>query len=165
MLSVSYQPEPKLIAGQFFAVAADFGGRSLREPLQRSVREVAAPAIRDNFLAGGRPSWEPLQETSTERNVRYGGSGEPLIRSGKLMRKASQINAWTIDGLMGEARYDQLDRLGVGYGAVHQLGSPGGFGSWIPERPFVTFTELELEKMEEVFGTWVSERLIARGVI
>src|SRR5687767_7819156 len=40
--------------------------RDFTTPLQRSVREVMIPSIRENFQRGGRPPWPRLAQTTVE---------------------------------------------------------------------------------------------------
>src|SRR5690554_865585 len=117
-ISIDYDPEPTLLARQFYSLAGDVRVRSLREPLRRAIREVIGPAFRENFAVGGRPrAWAPLAEST----VRNKGHATPLIDSGTLQRIAGQLNLWTIDGVKGEARAENLGK--AFYGLLHQVGA------------------------------------------
>lgn len=149
-IEIDWIPHPYVVAAQFYELAGDVEVRSLREPLRRCIKEVFAPAFVENFQAEGRPPWTPLAEATLERKK---GPGI-LHESGDLRRKAGQLNMWTIDGIKAEARADQANQLGVGYGIVHQE----GYGP-IPARPWATVTEQDIDKAEEVFGRWLDERI------
>lgn len=151
-VDIDWFPHPAIIASQFYSLAGDVNVKSLREPLKQSIQEVIAPAFRDNFLAGGRPAWVPLAEVTEEKKAAKGYTEGPLIATGRLMRKASQLNAWTIDGQAGEARLDNLGDEYYGY--VHQYGS-----EHIPQREWALLSPQEIDKVEEVFGRWLDVRI------
>lgn len=143
--------------------------RSFRDPLSRSVKRVLIPSIRKNFEAQGRPAWEPLSEVTVKLR---GASGPILNRSGRLKRKATQFNIWTITR---EAASLQSLPADVWYGAVHQAGHGGFTGSLgsvvgsgaarvrIPARPFVMFQNEDGNAVREVFAQWLTERLARVG--
>jgi phage gpG-like protein len=98
--------------------------RSFREPLTAIVKTVLIPSIRKNFDAGGRPAWEPLAE-ATILARKY--SAWPILqRSGKLRKRATQLNIWDIGLTTATIRSLPSD---VFYGAYHQAGASGGSGS------------------------------------
>lgn len=180
--------------------------RSFREPLKRSVQQVMIPSIRENFIVGGRPSWESLAPETIARR----GSAQPiLVRSGKLKRGVTTLAVWTITPTAATIK-DLPDR--IWYGKVHQAGTAGnkfskhnwfspyqaaarkmlgpeasqkeidelGFKMFdrrlvqygpaprstatIPARPFVVFQEEDMDKIQEVFATWLIERAQRAGV-
>lgn len=94
--------------------------RSFREPLKRSVQQVMIPSFRENFIVGGRPSWEPL---AVETVRKRGATGPILIRSGKLKRGVTTLSIWTITDKAATIK-DLPPR--IWYGKVHQGGSAGG---------------------------------------
>jgi phage virion morphogenesis protein len=120
------------------------------KPLRRSVYEVIAPSIRQNFDAGGRPAWEPLSEATAAMR---GASGPILDRTGALKESASSPGLWEIsqtDAL--------LPGLPIWYGYIHQEGFEGsGRAHAIPARPFVMYQEEDVVKIEEIFMTWLAE--------
>jgi phage gpG-like protein len=152
-IDIDFYPKLSVLAGGFFMLSEDMKVRSLREPLKRSIQQVVAPAFAANFAAEGRPSWEPLADATVMKKK---GAGI-LDESGKLRRKVTQLNAWTFDGLRGEAYVSNLDSLGVGYGYVHQEGA-----GRTPARPWAMITPQEADKVEEVFGRWIDERVALR---
>lgn len=154
-IDIEWFPEPKVVATQFYQLAGDVDVRSLKEPLKRSIQQVIAPAFRDNFAAGGRPKWTPLADAT----VRKKGDNTVLVRSGKLKKRAGQLNLWTIDGVAGEARAENLGN--AEYGVFHQNGAERGNWS-LPARPWAMLTAEEEQKVEEVFGAWLDERIAAR---
>jgi phage gpG-like protein len=152
-IDIDWFPHPTIVASQFYQLAGDINVRSLREPLKRSIQQVIAPAFKENFLSGGRPAWTPLADVTQKKKAAKGQTDDPLIATGRLMRKAQQLNVWTIDGREAEAR---LDNLGdVAYGYVHQNGS-----EHIPQREWAMLTPNEVDKVEQVFGRWLDERIL-----
>lgn len=153
-VTIDFFPKPAIIASQFYQLAGDVDVRSLREPLKRSIQQVIAPAFRENFDTSG-PGWVPLADITAKKKAHKGYPNDPLIATGKLRRKAGQLNIWTIDGPRGEAR---LDNLGDAYyGGVHQMGS-----EFIPQREWAMLTPDEIDKVEQVFGRWIDERIAIR---
>jgi len=153
VFAVDWRPNLTVLASGYFLLAEDVTAKSMREPLKRSIQQVAAPGFQQNFIAGGRPRWEPLADVTLAKKK----NSEILVESGRLKKKAGQLNLWTIDGMKGEARADQAEELGVGYGIVHQDGAGN-----IPARPWADLTAQEVDKIEDVFGRWVSERVALR---
>src|SRR4051812_5701346 len=97
IIDVSFSPSPILLAEGFNDFALSF--RSFKEPLKRSIQEVVAPSLQQNFDVGGRPTpWIPLAETTLERRSKRGYGSKPLKRSGRLQRTAGQLNIWKING-------------------------------------------------------------------
>lgn len=153
MINIDWFPHPLTVAADFYALADDVDIRSLREPLQRSIRQVAAPAFAENFSVGGRPSWTPLA-SSTEAQKKQGD--QVLTRSGKLKRIASSVNLWTIDGSQGTATAENLQD--ADYGFFHQDGTDK-----MPARPWGVLSDKDQDKIAEVFGKWLDERLVVHG--
>jgi len=165
-LEIDFEPEPVILAASFETFGLDI--RSFREPLLRSVRQVLAPSLKKNFDVGGRPAWIPLSDITIAEKSRKGASdpSAPLIRSGKLRRKAGQINFWHIDGVAGEASISP-ERLGdVIYGAYHQFGTaesadqPG-----FPAREWALIQTEDANDIEEIFFEWIEERALRAGVV
>lgn len=155
MSFIEWLPDLKLVASDFFQLAGDVNVKSLREPLKRTIQQVVAPALQENFDSSGHGTWEPLADVTLAMKGRKGQPSNPLIATGKLRRKAGQLNVWTINGPAGEATLDQLSD--VEYGYVHQFGS-----TTIPQREWAALTSADIEKVEEVFGRWLDERIVAR---
>jgi len=150
MIDIDFVPSLPRLANGFFQLADDVTVRSLAEPLKKSIKEVAAPAFRSNFVEGGDPPWEPWAEsTGLHRDSR-----KLMRRSGALMRRAGSVRLWNIDGSQGQARAENL--TGVEYGGIHQEGAPSVN---IPARPWATLSERDLEKIQNVFGVWVDVKI------
>lgn len=118
-LEITFDPSPFIIAAAFEKFGMDI--RSFRVPLERSVRQVLAPSLRQNFEEGGRPPWIPLSDITIQEKARKGAK-EPskiLVRSGKLAKKAGQINLWKINGPAGEASISPDTMADVFYGVYH----------------------------------------------
>lgn len=76
--SVTFTPTVAILAGRIDKLGMDI--RSFKEPLTRSVRDVMTVSIRRNFDVGGRPTWEPLSETTLARRASAGFAGsDPLV--------------------------------------------------------------------------------------
>jgi len=99
---------------------------NMKGPLITAVREVMIPSIRQNFLADGRPPWEPLAPVTVNR-FRHGASGPILYRTGKLEKAATSFNIWTITNTAATIR--ALPHS-VWYGELHQAGF-GTFGPFV----------------------------------
>lgn len=121
--------------------------RSFREPLQKAVRDVVIPSIRQNFDAGGRPAWKPLSEATL--SIRDGNT--ILVRTGALRQGATQQNNWKYTTT--EAVMEGLPSR-VWYGMIHQLGGTG-----IPPRPFAMIQPQDEAAIDKVFNDWLEERL------
>lgn len=171
---IEVTPSPILLWKSFDAFADNI--RSLKEPLQRAVRDVLAPSIRLNFEAEGRPvRWQALAD-GTVATKEYMGRSQPsriLYATGTLARVASQLNIWTIDGgyQTGEASAyiaDLPER--AWYGKVHQAGMtlmsrarqlPMAYD--IPQRPWALIQDEDVERIELIFYEWVEERAVLSG--
>ena len=134
---VSFVPPIDYVIGKY----EDLGFRvaSLHEPLKRSIQQVIAPSIGENFLVGGRPTWEALKPgTIMQRAYQKVGGSKPLSRKGLLARAAQQLNIWTIDvdkAYVADMSVAQGGR--AWYGNAQQRGYVGGFGAVTPARPFL----------------------------
>lgn len=134
-------------------------GESLRiftVPLETSIKEVISKAVERNFDEQG-PGWAPLSPTTVAIRQREGYPAGPiLVRSGALRRIATSLGIWDIDGVAGTADASLPDS--VWYGIVHQEGSAI---AQIPARPFLTVSDEDADKVAEVFGLWLDERVVA----
>lgn len=149
-IDISWNPALTLVASGFDTMATSV--KSFKEPLSRSIREVAAPSIRENFASEGRPPWTPLTEFTIEKK----GFDTVLQETGALASKAGQLNNWTIDGIAGEAR---LDKLSVEYGYYHQEGYTNHWTSkFVPARTWAMFQPEDEERIEVIFWEWLEER-------
>lgn len=103
---------------------------SMKEPLERSIREVMIPSFRRNFAVSGRPKWPPLAPFTLEVKGLLGvagGGAKPLIRTGALRRAVGMVSIWDIGKTSATVR--KLPEA-VWYGAIHQEGY-GGFGVYL----------------------------------
>lgn len=152
---------PRMMASDFDKLGVNV--RSFREPLKRSIQQVLAPSFQHNFDVGGRPTWRPLTDDTVTRKQRLGYSPDPLVRTGLLQRVAGQLNIWEIDRESAQVNVGNLPR--ASYGAVHQLGSEfiaaDGFSKGVPQRPWAVIQEEDANEVEEVFFTWIEERIDA----
>lgn len=138
---------------------AQYGIRSFREPLTRSVRTVIIPSIRSNFAAEGRPPWEPLALATVEDRaklqslgkIKTGASGPILNRTGRLLKVATQFNIWSYT--RESATITGLDSR-VKYATYHQTGTRK-----MPARPFVIIQDEDEEAIEQIFYHWLDGRM------
>jgi len=70
----------------------------VRSLLELITDEVMIPSVHENFLAGGRPPWEPLSEYTLAQ--KQGNS--ILIETGNLLDVATAQSTWVIDAAEGE---------------------------------------------------------------
>lgn len=127
---------------------ANYGIRSFREPLTKSVREVVIPSIRRNFATEGRPSWAPLAPATV---LSRGASGPILDRTGRLLKVATQFNIWSYT--RDSATITGIDSR-VKYATYHQGGTRK-----MPARPFVVLQDEDEEQIERIFYVWLDERM------
>lgn len=153
-LDISFEPPTYLLAQEISFFAGTI--RSFREPLERSVREVVGPSIRENFDVGGRPPWAPLSERTLLIKSQIGAPDDPLIRTGLLRRVAGQLNTW----YFGQTEAFVTQFKGAEYGAFHETGT-----KYMPARPFMTIQPEDRDKIESVFERWLTERAIAAGFL
>jgi phage gpG-like protein len=190
VLDFEFVPSLSIMAKDVLKLGLDI--RSFKVPLQRAVKEVMIPSIRQNFDSEGRPPWPEL-EAGTLMNREYAGydDGPILNRSGALRRVATQLNIWTINQQSATVR--DLPES-VWYGKVQQAGTDGGGAGTdtmsttglslqetidklraqaaasgsvgkadIPPRPFIMFQDDDPDKIEAVFGKWLDERIALAG--
>lgn len=100
--------------------------RSFKEPLSRAIKLVIIPSIRKNFQVGGRPEWDPLAEATIK--ARNFSAWPILVRTGKLQRRATQLNIWDISMTSATVRSLPADAF---YGVYHQAGTGGTLHSKI----------------------------------
>jgi phage gpG-like protein len=164
LLDIDFEPSPIIVAGQFYKFGLDI--RSFRVPLERSVRDVLSPTIRQNFEAGGRPPWTPLANLTIEAKARKGAGSpsSPLMLTGQLARVAGQLNFWSVDGPLGQAYISQAKLAGVEYGIYHNFGFTTSKGVTVPAREWALFQPGDADAVENVFWVWLLERVIASGL-
>ena len=162
-IDITITPAPLIMAAQFDTLSAQV--RSFRVPLERTISQVMIPSFQKNFDVGGRPPWESLSDYTLERRSREGYGSKPLVKSGKLKRRATQKSRWTIDGSKGQAFIAGLPE-DIWYGAIHQEGLDVVQAAFIPARPFYVVQPEDIDNMEKVFEKWIGERVqatVARG--
>lgn len=182
LVSFEFHPSIGILARDIDKLGLDI--RSFKEPLTRAVRQVMIPSIRQNFAVGGRPPWETLAEDTMKLREQggYGPGGPILVRTGALQRNMGYLTMWTVTSNFATIK-DLPAR--IWYGKIHQSGY-GSFGSLvrtagsakealaqtgtrhdakisIPARPFVMFQPEDILAIEEVFGTWLDERILRSG--
>lgn len=116
--SFEFKPSLGIVAKKLVALGAEF--EDLREPLKRGINDVMTISILENFMSGGRPTWDELSENTVLRHK--GPGGMILVRTGALAETASSPDIWSI-GKTSAAVRDLPDR--VWYGKVHQAGQEG----------------------------------------
>jgi len=178
-IDVDLQPSAVILVAQFNKLGMDI--RSFKEPLTQAVKEVMVPSIRKNFDAGGRPKWRKLKKETVYKKAGAGGGDPeaPLIRTGLLRRRATEIGIWDINGIEGYAAIRTL--RDAEYGAYHNEGVAGGeigvivsgTGSnavietrqlgGFPARPFLMFHKKDENDIERVFIKWFQKRAIMAG--
>jgi phage gpG-like protein len=145
LLDFDWDPLPTIVAAEYDTL----GGlvKSFEEPLKRSVREVMAPSLGTNFNVGGRPSWQPLANTT----VLIKGGGRTLIRTGALAGSAADPSIWDISS-------DQaaINSVPQDYGLMHQTGTRR-----MPAREWAVIQDEDAVKVEEVFDEWLLEEIEA----
>jgi len=165
VISENWFPQPEIVATYYDNLGIVV--RSFREPLDRAVRRVLIPSIKENFASGGRPdSWAPLNEfTQKKRKAKgYGEAGPILKRTGLLEKVASQLNIWTIDRDSATAKPLATVFGGkAAYGDVHQEGGPSGTSGWIPARPFLVIQDWDKYEIEFIFTEWLEEMTLRSG--
>jgi len=161
-MTVDVTPDSRIIGASFGAMARGF--RTFRRPLEASVREVAIPAISENFEVGGRPPWTPHSESTQVRRAREGTlGGEPqdiLIESGLLFGDATKLARWTITG--DEAYISNLPSRSA-YGRFHQTGADLARGGFMPARPWASVNTDDVDRIEDRFEAW-RDGIIARSL-
>lgn len=179
-LDLKFEPSMGILARRVDKLGADI--RSFRVPLKRMIKEVVIPSIRTNFITSGRPAWQPLEQKTIQRKSKKGQSAQPLIASGRLIRKMGQLNIWHIDtekamildlpadvwygkvhqaGLGSTARTVSVKNISTGKVETFQEADEGG---GIPARPFVMVQPEDIDRMEKIMADWVDERVRQAGL-
>lgn len=123
-----FKPSLGIVAKRLQELGEEFADMS--EPLRRGVRDVMTISILENFVSGGRPSWEPLSANTLKHRGAEGGTQLVLVRSGALADVASSEGIWSVGKTSATIR--DLPQ-NVWYGKVHQAGQSGNEfsgGNW-----------------------------------
>jgi phage gpG-like protein len=126
--SFEFKPSLGIMAKALTALGNDF--QDMRVPLKRGVEDVMTISILENFMSGGRPSWDALSETTMMHRQADGSGSMILVRSGALANAASSVDIWSIGRFSATIR-DLPNN--VWYGKVHQAGMSGNAfagGKW-----------------------------------
>lgn len=165
MVDVEYEPLPSFIADKYYLLGLSM--HSFREPLNECIRAVMIPRIQDNFSSGSAAQWAPLAEATKLDRKEYGFAPTPiLVRTGLLKRTASQINIWNVDSekaYVSAASFGGAQGGKAWYGLAQNEGYVGGYGAATPARPFLVFTEEDVDKMTAIFNIWMYEKEIEAG--
>jgi phage gpG-like protein len=110
-----FKPSIGIVARDIDKLALDI--QNFAVPLHLAA-EYMSESIRQNFLQGGRPrKWHELAPLTIK--LRKGAAGPILIRSGALMREATNPEIWTFTGTSASIQSLPDD---VWYGTLHQQG-------------------------------------------
>jgi len=116
-----FKPSLGIVASQLEKLAEELN--DMHEPLKRAVEDVMQFSILENFMSGGRGTWEPLTRYTIKRR---GGSEDPiLVWTGNLAEGGSSPNIWSIGAKTAVIR--DLPQS-IWYGKVHQAGIQGSGG-------------------------------------
>ena len=155
MITVTYSNatySPRMRAFQLDNLSQKLG--SYKVPFTRSVREVLAPSIKQNFADGGRPAWKDLKDSTVRRK----GHNRPLIRGGKgskrLSWRASAYARWKFQDKTVE--YEMPDVL---YFRLQQQGFTHIGGTTVPARPFAMIQPSDRDRVERIFNEWAEETI------
>jgi hypothetical protein len=101
-LNMGFNNNPLIVANQWLNWGQ--GIRSVKEPLEKAIKDVIIPSIDQNFQEEGRPAWARLSiDTLYTRETLGFGDGPILQRKKKLYRAAISFARWTINGPEGRA--------------------------------------------------------------
>ena len=152
MATVEIIPSAAFLAAEF--ASAGIALKSFKEPLKRSIQQVIAPGIRHAFEVEGIPPWAPLKPETLTIKESLGYPADILIREGKLKKRATQLNAWTIN--TQSAIFENLGDASYGYFHLEHT-------KWMPVRDFLSSIDSDIDQVTDVFGNWVEERFTRRG--
>lgn len=126
--SFEFKPSLGIVAKRLQQFGDQF--QDMSEPLRRGVKDVMTISILENFMSGGRPTWESLSASTLERRAKDGSGTMIMVRSGSLADVASSVGIWSI----GKTSATIRDLPGkVWYGKIHQEGYSGtqfSGGNW-----------------------------------
>lgn len=159
-ITVTMVPAPVILVRDFDNLAARV--KSYREPLNRAIRQVMIPGIKERFDSEGGDvgGWEQLTFTTIDIRERDGYAAGPILdRSGIMRRRAVQVNMWTVT--QEEAFYSGTPTY---YAKYHQKeGGGDSFDMGAPARPFLAMTAAHMDDIEEIFFDWIEERCRLAG--
>ena len=135
-----------LIKASSFRLARQLGDTGT--PLIRSIRKVVIPSMIRNYMLQGRPSWQPLADSTLERRSSK-GFPRILIDTEKLARISTSWPIWKINRT--EANMESLD-LVVPYAKYHQSGTKD-----MPARPFALLQLRDIENIVIIFDDWIKD--------
>lgn len=158
---MTWEPLPSIMASDFDTLGVNV--QTFNKPLQRAVREVMSPSLRKNFQVGGRPSWQPLTNTTQTLKQSRGHGPGILIATKKLSARAAAFDLWTINGAAGTAAIQGLPAA-IAYGIYHQTGWSPAKGPLSGElnveaRPWAVIQQQDANDIEEIFFEWIEERI------
>lgn len=146
-----------IMAAEFETLGANVD--NFEEPLKRSVEEVMAPSIRQNFNSGGRPSWAPLSNFTYIMKAARGHSSDTLVATGALSSRASSPDLWTISGAEGTAAIEGLP-ADIAHGLFHQTGFVNArTGKSVPAREWAVIQDEDANRIEEIFDEWLGQQI------
>src|SRR3954471_24649727 len=126
--SFEFKPSLGIVAKALTRFAEELS--DMTDPLTRSVKDVMTISILENFMSGGRPSWDSLSDDTIAKRNREGSGTMILVRSGALAEAASSVGIWSIGKTTATVRALPKN---VWYGNIHQAGQEGnsfGAGGW-----------------------------------
>lgn len=133
-----------LVRASAFRLARQFGDMS--SPLITSIKKVVIPSMIRNYMLQGRPSWQPLAESTIERRSSK-GFPRILIDTEKMARISTSWPIWKVDG--NSANMEALDAV-VPYARYHQSGTKN-----MPARPFALLQLKDVENIVIIFDDWI----------
>lgn len=151
---VDVVPEIRVIQSTLSRVAAQL--RGYKKPLETAVRQVLAPRIYNNFDTNGASGeWAPLSIETVKWKLTNGFARvafEPLKRTGKLQKRAGQVNLWKVTTDSTSLEFLPED---VEYGIYHQQGYINArTGTEVPARPWAVILESDIDAVEQIIETY-----------
>jgi len=116
------------------------------EPIFRMAAEFMLSSVRENFVRGGRPTWEPLKA----------GGPSFLFQSGSLLQSILPSSG---------SDFAEVGTSGIRYAAIHQFGGQTGrnHAARIPARPYAVFQDEDIVSLREMFGNELVKIINAKG--
>ncbi len=144
----------RLLNADMQSLGRDFAQQTrMRGAWERVRDEVNIPSIAQNFKVGGRPRWEPVAPTTSERSPSRRGV---LDVTGQLKRAATAKARFSIK--KNEMTFGNWP-ASRWWGPVHDFGSKDGA---IPKRQFVMIKQPEdAEHIGEILMEWIESRVNA----
>jgi len=147
MITIIWESHPQQFASAFTSWARSV--KKFDEPFQRSVKEVMAPSLSENFKSGGRPSWAPLAAYTVDKK----GGGQILVETGKLRDVAGSPGSWSMSN-------DSIELTDVPqYGRYQDTGFYNvPFDTHVPSRQWALYQPGDIDGVEDVFVEWVEQK-------